>query len=308
MNARVIATGFNTGNTMGDDDALAAELDRILALGADGCELTASALDAVAACRPVPARVRALRAITEARPLSYSVHAPIPINLMDRAEPDLHRRAAAASLELAAELGARDVVLHPGRCTPEDWARDPGALLAFERDALAPLAERARALGVRIAYENISPNPAVMAGAETSYSLDPAQLADQIAAVDDDGLVACLDVSHAQQGAGFMGFDMIAACARLGRHIGHFHYSDSTGIPMRTTLKSEQEKTYFGVGDMHAPPAWGVIDFDALADALDVKPDCRIVIELKRNFHPHAASDTLAAARAFGARLNRETP
>lgn len=305
MDTRVIAVGFNTGPTGGDDNAVAAQLDRMLALGADGCELSASALDAVAACRLVPARVKALRAITRARPLSYSMHAPIPINLMNRTEPDLHRRAAAVSLELAAELGARDVVLHPGRARPEVWAHEADSLLAAERDVLADLAERALALGVRIAYENISPNPAVMAGAETSYSLDPTALARQIAAVGHPGLVACLDVSHAQQGAGLMGFDMIAACATLGPHIGHFHFSDSTGVPMRTPLKSEQEKTWFGVGDMHAPPGWGTIDFDALADALDVLPGCRMVIELKRNFHAHAAADTLAAARAFGARLNR---
>lgn len=308
MNARVIAVGFNTGATDGCDDALAARLDAMLALGADGCELTAQALDAVAAGRLIPERVRAVRAVLATRPFSYSMHAPIPINLMDRAEPALHRRAAAAALALAGELGARDVVLHPGRARPEVWAHEAAALLAFEREALAALAAQARGLGVRIAYENISPNPAVMAGRETSCSLDPAQLAAQIEAVGDAGLVACLDVSHAQQGAGLMGFDMAAACARLAPVIGHMHFSDSTGAPLRFAHKSEQEKTWFGVGDMHAPPGWGSIDFDALADALAAAQGpmagTRIVIELKRNFHHHAAAQTLAAARAFAARLN----
>jgi sugar phosphate isomerase/epimerase len=175
--------------------------------------------------------------------------------------------------------------------------------MAWERERLAQVADRAQALGVRIAYENISPNPAVIAGQETSYSLDPAQLAGQIEALDHPAVIACLDISHAQQGAGLWGFDMIAACARLAPHVGHIHYSDSTGWPATIASRHMGEMHFFGVGDMHAPPGFGLVDFDALADVLTVKPGTRTVIEIKPNFKAHGEAMTLEAAKAFGARL-----
>ena len=304
MTPRIRSVGFNTGDVGGDLDRLAAQLDHMGEIGCDGAEITAIGLDAVVACRLVPHRVAAIREILAARPLAYSLHAPIAVNLMDEAHRALQKRAFLASLDLAAEIGAAVVVVHPGRCAPRDLLDRGDALLAMEREALSEMAERARALGVRIAYENMSPNRRIVAGSETSYALDPARLAAQIAALGLPEVIACLDVSHAQQGALLWGFDMVRACAALGPHIGHIHFSDSTGVPATITWDREGERHWFGVGDMHAPPSRGAIDFEALAAALDVKPDTRIVIELKPNYRTHAEAETLAAARAFGARLD----
>ena len=111
--------------------------------------------------------------------------------------------------------------------------------------------------------------------------------------------MACLDISHAQQGAGLWGFDMIAACVALGPWIGHIHYSDSTGLPATFPTGSRNEQHFFGVGDMHAPKGFGRVDFDALAQALSVRQGTRIVIELKSNFLAHAERETLKAAQTF---------
>lgn len=305
----VIATGFNTGDVEGSVASLAARLDHLAQIGCTGAEITATGLDAVIACRLIAPQVAAVRAAMARHDLAYSLHAPIAINLMDRVHADLHRRAALVSLDLAAEIGARVVVLHPGRCHPRDWLGGRETLLAQERDELARLAEHAASLGVAVAYENISPNARVIAGEETSYSLDPGLLADQIAAVGHPALIACLDISHARQGATLWGFDMLAACARLAPHVGHLHYSDSTGIPATVATRSQAEMQFFGQGDMHAPPGMGAVDFDGVAAALapQIRPGTRIVIEIKRNFRAHAEAATLAAARAFAARLNEET-
>lgn len=303
---RVISTGYNTGDAEGAVASLAARLDHLEKIGCTGAEITATGLDAVVACRLIAPQVAAVRAAMAAHPLAYSLHAPIAINLMDRAHAALHRRAAAVSVDLAAEIGAKVVVLHPGRCHPRDWLGGRETLLAQERDDLAWLAEHAAGLGVAVAYENISPNPRVIAGEETSYSLDPAQLADQIAAVGHPALIACLDISHARQGATLWGFDMLAACARLAPHVGHIHFSDSTGIPATVPTKALGEMHFLGIGDMHAPPGFGTVDFDALAGVLApaMRPGTRLVIELKRNFRAHSEASTLAAAQAFAARLN----
>lgn len=299
-----ISTGFNTGMADGDLSRLDARLAHMVAIGCTGAEITAVGLDAVVDCRLIPDRVAQLREIMARYDLAYSMHAPIAINLMDEAHADIMQRAAMVSMELAAEIGAKVVVLHPGRVPPKAWVDRRAALYQFEVDQLRPVADRAQALGVQIAYENISPNPQVIAGQETSYSLDPALLAEQLERLNHDAVMACLDISHAQQGAVLWGFDMLAACKTLGPWIGHIHFSDSTGLPATFPTGSRNEQHFFGVGDMHAPKGYGQVDFEALAGVLRVCADTRVVIEIKTNFIAHAEAQTLADAQAFAEAVN----
>ena len=300
----IISTGFNTGMAGGDLGRLDARLAHLVALGCTGAEITAVGLDAVVDCRLIPDRVAQLREIMARYDLAYSMHAPIAINLMDAAHADIMQRAAMVSMDLAAEIGAKVVVLHPGRVPPKDWVDRANALYQFEVDRLGPVADRAAALGVQIAYENISPNPRVIAGQETSYSLDPVLLAEQLERLNHDAVMACLDISHAQQGAGLWGFDMLAACKVLGPWIGHIHFSDSTGLPASFPTGGGTEQHFFGVGDMHAPKGYGRVDFEALARVLSVREDTRVVIEIKTNFIAHAEAQTLVDAQAFASAVN----
>ncbi len=300
----IISTGFNTGMADGDLSRLDARLAHMQEIGCTGAEITAVGLDAVVDCRLIPDRVAALREITARRDLAYSLHAPIAINLMDEAHADIMARAARVSMELAAEIGARVVVIHPGRVPPLAWVDRQAALYQFELDQLGPVADRAAELGVQIAYENISPNPRVIAGQETSYSLDPRLLAAQLDRLAHDAVMACLDISHAQQGAGLWGFDMIEACEALGPWIGHIHFSDSTGLPASFPTGSRNEQHFFGMGDMHAPKGYGRVDFDALAGRLGLRQGTRVVIEIKTNFLAHAEARTLDDAKAFAAAVN----
>lgn len=302
------ATGFSLGEVAGDLDLLARRIDDTASDGCDAAEIGAVGLDAVVACRLVPARVARLRAILAARPMAYSLHAPIAVNLMDVAHAALQRRALLAALRLSAEIGADVCVVHPGACDPRA-AQDEAGLLAAERDALADMAAHAAALGVRIAYETMNPNRRTIAGTETSYALDPARLAGQIEAVGrPDALIACLDVSHALQGATLLGIDLSAALRRIGPLVGHIHISDSTGAPATIVWTKDGERQVFGVGDMHAPPGWGAVDYEAVASALSgpsaIRPDTRVIIELKQTYHSHARAETLAGARAFAAALS----
>lgn len=300
----ILSTGFNTGMADGDLSRLDARLAHMVAIGCTGAEITAVGLDAVVDCRLISDRVAQLREIMARYDLAYSMHAPIAINLMDEAHADIMQRAAIVSMELAAEIGAKVVVLHPGRVPPKAWVDRNAALYQFELDQLGPVADRAAALGVQIAYENISPNPRVIAGQETSYSLDPALLAEQLERLNHDAVMACLDISHAQQGAGLWGFDMLAACKALSAWIGHIHFSDSTGLPATFPTGSRNEQHFFGVGDMHAPKGYGRVDFEALVGVLSVRADTRVVIEIKTNFIAHAEAQTLADAQAFAKAVN----
>ncbi|MEM1050285.1 MAG: sugar phosphate isomerase/epimerase family protein [Pseudomonadota bacterium] len=306
MKNRVTEAGFAAGvfGSQGDLAALDRTIGEQVEKGSTVCELYASALDAVSGCELVPHRVEALKTVLKRHAVRYTLHAPIAINLMDEPHFDLQRSAAVASIDLAAECGADVVVMHPGRVAPAVWVDSGPRLLAMERDALARLGDRAKAHGLRIAYENMSPNRRVIAGAEVSYALDPKELAAQLAELDHPAVVACLDVNHAQQGAVLRHFDMVEACAALAPHVGHIHYSDSVGTPSTIVWDDEGERLFFGIGDMHAPPGWGAIDFDRVAQVLSIRENTAIVIELKPNHFSHSAAETLAAAKAFGEAIN----
>lgn len=299
----IIGVGANLSDIDGDLDAVARQLDDLVALGADCAELYASSLGVVVGGRLLPERVAALRRVCAARPLACSIHAPIPINPMDREHVPLHRRALEVSVALAGEIGADIVVIHAGRTTPALWAAEADALLAFEREELRGYAASARAAGVTVAVENISPNPAVIAGRETSYSLDVSSLARQLAGLGEAGITGCLDISHANQGAGLQGHDLVEGCAAMGPVTRHLHVSDTTGTPAPPWGLGPGDMNYFGVGDMHAPLGTAGIDYEAVAARFRPLAGTRAVLELQQQSRPMLA-DSLARLKDFAARVN----
>ncbi|WP_346914204.1 sugar phosphate isomerase/epimerase [uncultured Roseibium sp.] len=306
MLERITHTGFSAAQfgMHGDLAALDRRLGELVDLGAEICELNAVRLDAVSGCRLMPQRISELKTVLARHVLRYTLHGPIAVNLMDEPHLDLQVRAAEATLELASECEANIVVLHPGRVPPALWVDQSRGLLARERETVSKLADRAQALGVKIAYENMSPNRRIIAGTETSYALDLVALADQVSAISHPALVACLDVSHAQQGALLQGFDMYEQAEQLAPHVGHIHFSDSTGVPSTIQWDDEGERLFFGIGDMHAPPGFGAIDFDRLAKLLRIQESTAIAIELRANHYGHSREQTLAAAKAFAETVN----
>ncbi|MCF4099266.1 sugar phosphate isomerase/epimerase family protein [Maritalea mediterranea] len=300
--------GFSVGNfgQQGDLDALGKRIAEQVDLGANFCELDASSLDVVAACRLMPSRLTKLKTILTRLKIAYALHAPIAINLMDRRHIDHHLRAAMASLELAAECEAEIMVMHPGRVQPDHWADNARQFLALEAEDLYILADRAQNLGVTIAYENLNPNRHNMAGTETSYALDLQALAAQLERIGHPHLVACFDVSHAQQGATLQGYYVLEKLPILTPHIGHIHFSDSTGVPATIKWNNDGERLFFSIGDMHAAPGFGTIDFDAIADTFKLERSVGIIIELKGNHYAHSGRQTLAAAKTFAANIIKQ--
>ena len=202
------------------------------------------------------------------------------------------------------ECGAGVVVIHPGRVHPDVWVDQSEELLALEGDILQRLGDRAQSLGVTIAIENMSPNRRFIAGAETSYALDLDALAGQIARINHPSIVACLDISHAQQGALLRGYDLIKQAREIAPYVGHIHLSDSTGVPATIQWSHEGELSFFGIGDMHAPPGFGSINFKQLGNVLDVCGRTAMVIELKESHFRHSRDAAITFAREFADRIN----
>ena len=298
----VQATGFNTGSAQGDLSNLDRRLDHMVSIAAParksrrwGLMLSSPA----ACCRTVlPRSKRSWPAMI------CLFDACAHCCELDGRGPCRDHAPRRACLDGSGRRNRRQVVvLHPGRVPPKDWVDRSETLYQFEIDQLGPVADRAAEQGIEIAYENISPNPRVISGLETSYSLDPRALAHQLERLGHDAVMACLDISPCPAGRGPVGFDMIEACSALAPWIGHIHSLTAPARRPPFRPGSREEQHFFGVGDMHAPQGLGAVDFETLAHALTVRAGTRVVIEIKRNFLEHAEGDTLAAAKAFGERL-----
>ncbi len=222
-------------------------------------------------------RLRAVGELLLEADLTYTVHAPLEVNLMDLTSHDLQRNVLDASLRFAKGIGAGVVVCHAGqRVGARDARHSIGEQLLAERSALREAGDLAGELGVTIAVENYYPERPILRGAVYDYSVWPYQLAEQISAVDHPAVGVCLDVGHAALAAGFFGFDLIGECGAIASLVRHVHLHDNL---QRTNLLGEppvSEHTVYGLGDLHLPPGRGTIPLDDLFRRMDFpeRPSC----------------------------------
>lgn len=294
-----IEVGMSAEVAHGDGRDLADELDRLEALGCDLAEIPLIALCVMAGGRILPGPTSRLVAACAGRPLAYSVHAAIGLNFMG--EPEhlrLQFDVAVASLDVAARIGARHVVMHTGFCRAD--APDIEDRYARQREWLARLGLEAQARDCTICVENIFPFE------PDHHTAAPSRLAREIAAIGHEHVRATLDVSHGFLHAGACGGDPLAEALALARVSRHVHLHDSFGRPEETFWAySQAERVAFGLGDLHLPLGWGAIPFDALMREARFEPGTAFVIELPSSFGEEAAQ-TLEAARALASVASRE--
>lgn len=143
------------------------------------------------------------------------------------------------AIEATAEAGGKICVIHPdNHKSAEENAELYMSLLPF-----------AKGCGVKIAAENMwNWNNETQIAAPAACS-DPKSFLAHLEAVNDDYLVACLDIGHAEmKGLNTTAPEMIRA---LGKHLQALHIHDNDKIH-----------------DSHKPPFSMNIDFNAVAKAL----------------------------------------
>lgn len=308
MNPAITRIGFSTGNVEGDLNKLDHRLTLISNMGSTLAELTGSGLDVVSDCRLMKERVTKLKDVLNRYDLEYTLHAPNAINLLDTDHYKLHHRAAVVTLDLAVSIGAGIVVMHPGRAPKQLWDEQEQKLLEQEARVMEEIGKDAAARGVLLTFENLNPDRRYLSGEAVSYALDPGMLAFLLDEVNQASVAACLDISHAQQGTMLLGLDIEKSVAALAPHVKHVHYSDSTGIPSSIVWNNDGERLFMGIGDMHAPPGWGRVDFALIAGLLaehrqNKEDGISIAIELKKNHFQNRAEFTLERARTFGRQI-----
>ncbi len=160
-------------------------------------------------------------------------HAPFPVR--DKAVLDCLKR----SIECTAEAGGKICIIHPDNCSsPEKNAEFYHSILPFAKEC-----------GIKIATENMWNWDSDNQVAAFAACSNPLSFLAHLNTVNDEDLVACLDIGHAEMlGLNTSATEMIYA---LGIHLKALHIHD-------TDL----------VHDSHQIPFSLNIDFESIAKAL----------------------------------------
>ena len=244
-------------------------------------------------------RLQPVRELLLKTDLSYTVHAPLEVNLMDLRTHDVQRDVLKASLWFANSIGADVVVCHAGqRLGSRDARNSLREQLAAERVALREAGDLAEELDVTIAVENYYPELPIVLGVVYDYSVWPSELAEQISAVDHPAVGLCLDVGHAALAAGVFGFDYFEECTAVAPLVRHIHLHDNL---MRTNVTGEppvSEHPIYGLGDLHLPPGRGIIPLVEVFRRVDFPEDAACCVELSPDLYSAGLSGPSGRPRA----------
>jgi sugar phosphate isomerase/epimerase len=153
----------------------------------------------------------------------------------DQRRQDVERLSA--QIDIAARLGVRNVVIHPGGRQGATTSAERDCIMTLNVEAFRRLGDLAGERGLRIGLENL-----MRRGASLPY-----ELLDLLAAIDYPAIGITLDTSHAN----VVGLDLAAAICEWGPHLLATHISDNDGS-----------------GDQHRTPGNGSIDWQVVMRAL----------------------------------------
>lgn len=284
-----IGTKIDEVRVDGHLELLARDLDCFARLDLQAVEIPVHGLDAIVHGRLNGSRVRSIRRVLDSFGFTYSVHAPNPLNLMDRDCGRLHDRVFRASMEFASEIGSSVVVYHAGRFIPEEAFDAPGFDAPAEGERTALLQGEARALGaiaddfpgIRICVENARP---YLRQRHYCYGESPRILAEQVRRIGRPNVRINLDLGHLYMAAKHYRFDAVEAVRASRDCIGHVHVHDNFGLAADHRQKQQTHLVPFGRGDAHMPVGWGEIPFAEILETFIDSYDGLMITELRSRY------------------------
>jgi len=275
----------------GDPEKMRRDLERFVEIGLQAAEISVEGVDAIRNGKPDQHRFSQCREILDSFELLYSVHAPIPLNLMDD-DAALHMEVLRACLLFCEEIGAHALVYHPGRFLAEDvFAVKRGSLtdgkkrkmMHNEAESLREVADEYR--NVTICMETARP---YLKYSPYCYAERPDRLFEQAHQIDRKNVRLTLDVGHLYMASKFYGFDPVAAVRDMRGMIAHTHVHDNFGRSVFPQEKLQTQLVPFGRGDMHMPVGWGCAPIkDMLAEYAD-NYHGMYMMELRSRYIMHA--------------------
>lgn len=283
--------GINIDETRidGDLERLSKDLDAICDMGIRAVELPVHGLDAIMNAELNERKLHRLVPLLAGYDLSYSIHAPNPVNLMDPVEPMLHLEVLRASLEFARRIHATVVVLHGGRFIPEEAFHIMPARSLVHSEKEKMLEQEASLLqdladlfpDVMIAVENARP---YLGQSPYAYGERPEALLEQIQRIDRKNVRINLDVGHLHMASRFYGFDALKAVEIIRPGIVHTHIHDNFGGAVHHWEKKQTHQLPFGKGDGHMPVGFGTVPIREILEILLPSYQGRLMMELRGRY------------------------
>ena len=182
--------------------------------------------------RPIEAAQRCLRELSLSAPQAHA-HLRADVAASNATERQRHVKRLLRHTEIAARLGVRTVVIHPGGRYDDPARLKPERIRGLNVEAFRRLADHAAEREVRIGIEN-------MGWRRDSTNL--AEVFELVEAIDHPAVGVALDTSHINM----VGLDVAEAVRASGRSLVATHISDNDGS-----------------GDQHRTPGYGAIDWPA---------------------------------------------
>jgi len=287
MHITGIGINAHPDHVNGEIERLQEDLQRFQDLGYDYVEIPIDVVDVVYCGRLNHDRMADLKALLGSFNLRYTVHAPRVLDLRDAKEYQMQKELFKACIAFTAEIGANIFVYHYGRKTKDTQ------LEHMLYQGIMEMADLAAECGVQICVENIEIDRV-------------AHVVEFVEQVGRDNVGMTYDFGHAYLAAGYFGFDFLASVQMARPYIRHIHVTDNFGRYDELRLVSYEQykarpyadRLLLGRGDLHLPPGWGRVPFDA---AFELLSDYRGVFMLEYYFHRHGpyASEILETAREY---------
>ncbi|PSM16737.1 MULTISPECIES: sugar phosphate isomerase/epimerase family protein [Nitratireductor] len=294
----VAGTGLSARKRQDDLSDFAAELDLIEALGVESIELPIFDLDVIVGGKIRRPRLEEIKRACAGRSVAFSVHGPLAINFMDEARRlPRHLDVLSASLEVAAELGAKHYVVHSGLARHQSG---DGLKAAYhrQREWLARGGDIARQNGLYLCVETM------FGGYDGSvHASSPQRLADELAAIAHPNVAATIDFSHAYINLDFAGArqNFVAEIKALAPYGRHLHVHDSFGRQDDIWMFTIGERLAYGHGDLHLPVGWGDLPWEEILAECTFPEGVVFNIELQQRYW-YAAQEAVDATKALAAR------
>ncbi len=287
-----IGSQINEARMDGNLDALRRDLGCFVRAKLDAVEIHPHGLDVIKNGHIDKKRMKEVKSILRDYPFCYSVHAPNPLNLMEKERGAVHRDVFRACLEFASKIGARVLVYHAGRKVPEEAfhaipkishkSGELEKLMELEASLLQTLADEFP--DIDICVENARP---YHCHSPWCYSERLDVLREQILRIDRANVRITLDTGHLFLTSRFYGYDPVASVSKAKALIGHVHIHDNFGNSFYYGDDKQTSQIPFGIGDSHMPIGWGAIPF---GDILGAMADCYrglLIMELRSRYFPN---------------------
>ena len=235
--------------------------------------------------------------------LQYTIHGLNRLNLAYDPRRDLCKQIMRAQIEVCRAVKARVLVYHSGlqaldlihygvrQTLLSDEELTDGAqheIQAFQE--LAPLAAEA---GLIIGMENgdshlwehrLMADRGLPREALSKHHarLHIPPIVRQLEAIDHPNIGMTLDIAHLHIAAHDIGFDYLEAVEQAAPWVKHLHANDNFGR-LDQGFNNETDRWAYGEADIHMPPGWGSIPYQAVFARLpDYEGD--LILEIKAGF------------------------